>query len=137
MTELRSVVVERELPHPPENVWRALTEGSLIEQWLMKNNFQPVAGHSFTLRADPVPNWNGIIECRVLAVEPCRTLSYSWGALGLESVVTFKLTPIATGTHVRMEQSGFKPDQEQTYKGAMYGWKNFIGRLERVVAKLQ
>jgi len=137
MTELLSVVVERELPHPPEKVWRALTETSLIEQWLMKNDFRPVAGHSFTLRADPVPNWNGIIECQVVAAEPCKTLSYTWGTLGHESVVTFTLTPTGAGTHLRMEQSGFRSDQGANYKGAQYGWKKFIGNLERVVGGLE
>ena len=71
-TSTRSVIVEKEFPHPPEKVWRALTESSLIEQWLMRNDFQPVTGHAFTLRMDPVPNWNGVIDCQVVAVEPCR-----------------------------------------------------------------
>jgi uncharacterized protein YndB with AHSA1/START domain len=136
-TAARSVIVEREFPQPPEKVWRALTESSLIEQWLMKNDFQAVAGHSFTLRADPVPNWNGVIECQVIAAEPGKKLSYSWGTLGHESVVTFTLTPTGAGTHLRMEQSGFRPDQEANYKGAQYGWRKFIGNLERVVAELQ
>lgn len=135
-TSTRSVIVEKDFPHPPEKVWRALTESSLIEQWLMKNDFQPVAGHSFQLRMDPVPNWNGVIDCQVIAVDPYQTLSYAWGAFGLESVVTFTLTPNDGGTHLRMEHSGFRPDQEQAYKGAMYGWQNFMGKLERVVGEL-
>ncbi len=132
----RSVIVEKEFPHPPEKVWRALTENPLIDQWLMKNDFQPVAGHSFNFRMEPMPNWNGVIDCQVLAVEPCKTLSYTWGALGLESVVTWTLTPTDAGTRVRMEHSGFGPDQEASYKGANYGWQKFIGGLERVVAGL-
>ena len=136
-TSTRSVIVEKEFPHPPQKVWRALTESSLIEQWLMKNDFQPVAGHSFNLRMDPVPNWNGVIDCKVLAVEPGKTLSYTWGAFGLESVVTWTLTPTDAGTHVRMEHSGFPLNQDAAYKGAQYGWQNFIGNLERVVAGLE
>ena len=133
MTEpTRSVVVERELPHPPEKVWRALTEGPLIEQWLMKNDFRPVAGHRFNLRAD----W-GAVDCQVLAVEPSKTLSYTWAAYGLESVVRWTLTPTGTGTHLRMEHSGFRPDQEAAYQGASHGWQDFLGGLERVVAGLQ
>lgn len=133
----RSVVVEKEFPHPPEKVWRALTESCLIEQWLMKNDFQPVAGHAFTLRADPVPNWNGVIDCQILVVEPGKTLSYTWSTLGHESVVTFTLTPAGAGTHLRIEHSGFRPDQEAAYKGAKYGWQKFIGGLEGVVAGLE
>ena len=133
----RSLVIEKEMPHAPEKIWRALTEGTLIKEWLMDNDFQPVVGHSFQFRSTPVPNWNGIIDSQVLIVEPNKKLSYSWGALGLESAVTWTLTPTDAGTHVRMEQTGFGPNQDAAYKGANYGWQKFIGGLERVVAGLQ
>jgi uncharacterized protein YndB with AHSA1/START domain len=107
-TAARSVVVEREMPYPAEKVWRALTQGPLLEKWLMKNDFQPVVGHRFNFRAD----W-GAVDGQVLAVEPNKTLSYTWAAYGLESVVTWTLTPTSTGTQLRMEQSGFRPDQQQ------------------------
>jgi uncharacterized protein YndB with AHSA1/START domain len=136
-TSTRSVIVEKEFPHPPQKVWRALTESSLIAQWLMENDFQPLAGHSFTLRMAPMPNWDGVIDCQVIAVEPGRTLSYTWSAFGLESVVTFTLTPTDAGTHLRMEHAGFGPDQEAAYKGANYGWQKFLGGLEQVVAGLE
>jgi uncharacterized protein YndB with AHSA1/START domain len=132
----RSLVIEREMPYPPEKIWRALTEGPLIRQWLMDNDFQPVVGHSFKFRATPVPNWNGIVDSEVLVVEPNRKLSYSWGSLGLESAVVWTLTPTSGGTLLRMEHSGFQPDQEAAYKGANYGWQKFIGGLERVVGEL-
>jgi uncharacterized protein YndB with AHSA1/START domain len=132
----RSVVNEKELPHPPQKIWRALTEGPLIKEWLMENDFQPAVGHAFTLRMQPVQGWNGIIDCQVLTLEPCKTLSYTWGTLGLGTVVTFTLTPTDTGTHLRVEQSGFGPDREANYKGAQYGWQQFLGNLERVVAGL-
>ncbi len=127
----RSVVIEREMPHPPEKVWRALTEGPLIEEWLMKNDFRPVVGHRFDFRAD----W-GSVDGQVLAVEPNRTLSYTWAAYGLESVVTWTLTPTGTGTQLRMEHSGFGPEHDAAYQGAGYGWQQFLGNLERVVAGL-
>ena len=133
----RSVVIEKELPHPPEKVWRALTEGVLIKEWLMDNDFQPVVGHKFNFRSTPVPNWNGVIDCEVLVVEPNKKLSYTWGTLGQESVVVWTLVATSGGTLVRMEQSGFGHNQEAAYKGATYGWKKFMGGLERVVAGLQ
>jgi uncharacterized protein YndB with AHSA1/START domain len=135
-TTPQSLVIEREMPHPPEKVWRALTHGPLIEEWLMKNDFQPVVGHRFTLRATPMPNWNGVIECEVLVLEPNSRLSYSWGSMGLINVVTWTLTPTNGGVLVRMEQSGFRPEQEQNYNGAKFGWQRFIDGLEQVVAKL-
>ncbi len=128
---LRSVIIERDLPHPPEKIWRALTQGHLIEEWLMKNDFKPVADHRFTLRAD----W-GAVDCQVTAVEPNKTLSYTWAAYGLESVVTWTVTPTSTGTHLRMEQSGFRPDQQQAYQGAKGGWPQFLAALEQVLARM-
>jgi uncharacterized protein YndB with AHSA1/START domain len=130
-------VIEKEMPYPPEKIWRALTEGALIKEWLMDNDFQPVVGHSFQFRSTPVPNWNGIIDSQVLVIEPNKKLSYGWGSLGLESVVTWTLSPTGSGTHVRMEHSGFRSDQDAAYKGANYGWQKFIGNLERVVAGLE
>jgi uncharacterized protein YndB with AHSA1/START domain len=130
-TETLSVVVEREIPYPPEKIWRALTQPRLIEEWLMKNDFNPVVGHSFNLRAD----W-GAVDCQVQAVEPNKTLSYTWAAFGLESVVTWTLTATSTGTHLRMEQSGFRQDQQQAYHGAKGGWQQFFAKLERVLARV-
>jgi uncharacterized protein YndB with AHSA1/START domain len=138
----RSVVVERRMPHPPDRIWRALTQGPLIEAWLMTNDFQPVAGHKFNFRATPLPHWNGVVDCEVLVVEPCARLSYSWNASGdeamggLRTVVTWTLTPADGGTHVRMEQSGFRPEDEANYQGAGYGWQRFVAGLERVAAGL-
>ena len=129
-TETRAVIVERDIPHPPEKIWRALTQPHLIAEWPMKNDFAAVEGHGFTLSGD----W-GSVDCRVLSVEPNKTLSYTWDAMGLESVVTWTLTPKGTGTHLRMEQMGFKPDQQQAFQGAQYGWQKFFGSLEQVLAR--
>jgi uncharacterized protein YndB with AHSA1/START domain len=129
-TETRSVVVEREIPHPPEKIWRALTQPHLIAEWLMKNDFEPVVDHKFNLRGD----W-GAVDCQVLKVEPNKTLSYTWAAQGLESVVTWTLTPTKTGAKLRMEQSGFRPDQQQFFQGAKGGWPKFFANLEQVLAR--
>jgi uncharacterized protein YndB with AHSA1/START domain len=56
--------------------------------------------------------------------------------MGLESTVTWTLTPVAGGTHVRMEQAGFRPDQDYAYRGAQMGWTRFLEGLERVVTEL-
>lgn len=134
-SETRSVVIERDLPYPPEKVWRALTNGALIEDWLLANDFEPTVGHRFTLRAPPAGGWNGIIDCEVLAVEPPERLSYTWASMGPDSVVTFTLAPTASGARLRMEQSGFPADATQNLRGAEYGWTNFLGKLEQVVAR--
>ena len=129
--ETRTVVIEREVPYPPEKIWRALTQPHLIAEWLMKNDFQPVVGHRFDFRAD----W-GSVDCQVRTVEPHKTLSYTWAAYGLESVVTWTLTPTGTGTRLRMEQTGFRPDQQQAYMGAKAGWPRFFAALEEVLARI-
>jgi uncharacterized protein YndB with AHSA1/START domain len=137
LTQTRSVVVEREFPFPPEKIWRALTQPHLIEEWLMKNEFQPVVDHRFNLRAD----W-GAVECQVLEVEPNKTLSYTWNAThvdavnDLKSVVTWTLTPTRAGTHLRMEQSGFRSDQPRYYGGAKAGWPQLFANLEQVLARI-
>lgn len=133
--EIRSAIVEREFPHPPEKLWRALTQPHLIEEWLMKNDFKPVVGHGFSLRGD----WGGVLDCKVLAIEPHKELSYTWNfahedaAFNLESVVTFTLTPTPGGTHLRVEQSGFQPYQKQAYGGAHAGWKQFFDKLDQLM----
>ena len=126
-----SVVMERDLPYPPERVWRALTEPALIEGWLMKNAFAPVVGHRFDLTAD----W-GSIDCEVRTVEPRSRLAYTWDAGDLRSVVEWTLTPTEAGTRLRMEQTGFRPDQPRYYGGAKAGWPRFLDGLETLLAGL-
>ena len=129
-TETLTVVVEREIPFPPEKIWRALTQPHLIEEWLMKNDFKPAVDHRFSFRAD----W-GSVDCKVLTIEAGKTLSYTWAAMGLDSIVTWTLTPSGTGTLLRMEQSGFRTDQKQAFHGARFGWQKFLESLEQALAR--
>ncbi len=135
----RSLIVERVFPHPPEKLWRALTESRVLAQWMMNNDFEPEPGRRFQFRADPMPKWNGIVDCEVLVVAPQRRLSYNWGVGSgeLQWVVEWTLTPVDGGTHLRMEQSGFGPDQQQAYQGANYGWQKFFGQLEKVLGGVE
>jgi uncharacterized protein YndB with AHSA1/START domain len=136
-TETRSVVIEREIAHAPEKLWRALTQSHLIAEWLMRNDFAPSVGHRFHLTGD----WGGVLDCEVLAVEPHETLSYTWNfkhedpAYDLRSVVTFALTPTQSGTLLRMEQSGFRPNQKQALGGAFAGWTQFFDKLDQLLAR--
>ena len=139
LPETRTVIVERDFPHPPEKLWRALTQPHLMEEWLMKNDFKPAVGHRFNLRGE----WGGVLDCEVLALQPHKSLSYSWdfahedAAYNLKSVVTFTLVPTATGTHLRVEQAGFRPEQKQAYGGAKAGWQQMLEKLELVIARPQ
>jgi uncharacterized protein YndB with AHSA1/START domain len=130
-TETLSVIIEREFGHAPEKIWRALTQPHLIAEWLMKNNFEPLIGHRFELLA----SW-GKVDCQVTEIEPTRKLAYSWEAQGLETIVTWTLTPSSSGTVLRMEQVGFRPEQQQAYQGARFGWPRFFSTMEQLLPRL-
>jgi uncharacterized protein YndB with AHSA1/START domain len=129
-TETSTVVIERDIAFPPEKIWRALTQPQLLEEWLMKSDFAPTLGQRFQFRAD----W-GSVDGSVLVVEPNRKLSYTWEAYGLKSVVTWTLSPAGAGTHLRMEHAGFGADQKQAYQGAQAGWRQFLSKLEDLLAR--
>jgi hypothetical protein len=115
-TETHSVVIEREIPFPPEKMWRALTQPHLIEEWLMKNDFKPVVGHRFNLRAD----W-GLLTVRSWQSSGTRGC-LTRGVPMISTVSSPGLSPLrGTGSHLRMEQSGFRPDQP--HEGAKGGWQ--------------
>jgi len=138
----QSIVEERLMPHPPEKVWRALTQPALIAQWLMQNDFKPEVGHRFTFRAKPAA---GLDRHHQLRGEDRRAAApaglHTWGDgtetdSGLQTAVTWTLAPEAGGTRVRMEQSGFRPQDEAAYRGASYGWRRLVAELQRVAAEL-
>ncbi|SFZ85760.1 Uncharacterized conserved protein YndB, AHSA1/START domain [Devosia enhydra] len=138
MTDRSTATVERLILQPPEKIWRALTQPHLVAEWLMAGDIQPVVGHRFQLTG----TWGGVLDCEMLAVEPPRSLSYRWDfphddpAYALKSIVTFTLTPTAAGTLLRVEQTGFRPEQKQAYGGAHAGWKAFLEKLETLTAGL-
>ena len=139
----RAVVVERRVPHSLDKVWRALTQAPLLEDWLMANDFEPRVGHRFTFRMPGMPGWNGVTDCEVLSVVPHEELSYTWNAsgeeaaTGIRTVVKWTLEAFDGGVLVRMEQSGFREQDQRNFMGAKYGWERNLGELERVAAGLQ
>lgn len=100
----------------------------------MKNDFKPVEGHRFNLSRAPTPEQAVTIDCEVVTVEENKTLSYTWSAFGTDTTVTFTLTPTASGkTQLRVEQAGFRPDQEQAFRGATAAWKQFMRNIEALL----
>lgn len=130
MTDERSIVLERDLPHRPEKVWRALTQPHLIAEWLGDMDFTPVEGHRGQLRFD----W-GAVDCEVRVVEQDRRLAYSWDSGALKSVVTWTLQPTPAGTRLHLEQSGFTDGQARYFHGARAGWPRFVDALADVLAR--
>ncbi len=126
-----ALAFEFDLRHPPEKVWRALTDPALLAEWLLPvAELQLAPGAEFVFRTQPQPGWNGTVNCRFVEIEPLRKLKYTW-VVGdfLDTVVTFTLTPTPTGTRLSLVQSGFTPAQKQNFGGARYGWRMMGGKL--------
>jgi uncharacterized protein YndB with AHSA1/START domain len=136
-SQTESITFEFELAHPPEKVWRALTDPELLAQWLLPAiGFELEPGASFRYETQPQPGWDGTVNCQMLEIEPHRKLSYNWTVPFLDTVVTFTLAPTAAGTRLSLVQSGFRPDQKQNFGGARYGWRMMGGKLEELLARI-
>lgn len=133
-----SVAFELDLAHPPEKIWRALTDPALLTEWLLpvvEMKLEP--GSAFTFKTQPYPPWDGTVNCRILEVEPLAKISYAWvvGDMALDTVVTFTLARTPSGTRLSLVQSGFKPEQKQNSGGARHGWKMMGGKLVDLLAR--
>ena len=136
-SQTESISFEFDLHHLPEKVWRALTDPVLLTEWLLpviELKLEP--GAAFTFQTQPQPGWDGIVNCRFLEIEAQRKLSWRWVVGDIDTVVTFTLTPTASGTRLSLVQSGFRPDQKQNFGGARYGWKMMGGKLVDLLAGL-
>ena len=136
-SQTESISFEFDLHHSPEKVWRALTDPVLLTEWLLPVvAFKLEPGAAFTFKTQPYPGWDGIVNCRILEIDACRKLSYAWVVADMDNVVTFTLTPTASGTRLSLVQSGFKPDQKKNFGGARYGWKMMGGKLVDLLARI-
>lgn len=137
-SQRESIAFQVDLRHPPEKVWRALTEPELLKEWLLPAvGFRLEPGAEFTLKApQSFPGWDGTVDCRMVEIEPQRKLSYTWAVPFLDTVVTFTLTPTESGTRLSIVQSGFEPDQKQEFGGARHGWKMMGGRLIELLDRI-
>ena len=133
-----TVTLDLDLPHPPEKVWRALTEPELLARWLLPViGLELREGAAFTFRTQPYPGWDGTVNCRVLEIVPHRRLSYAWTVPFLDTVVTFSLAPSAAGTLLSIVQSGFKAEQKREFGGARYGWRMMAERLTDLLGRME
>ena len=135
-SQTESISFEFELSHAPEKVWRALTDPALLTEWLLPVvGLKLEPGAAFTFKTQPYPGWDGIVNCRILEAEAPRRLRYAWVVGDMDTVVTFMLTLIASGTRLSLVQSGFKPDQKQNFGGARYGWRMMGEKLVDLLAR--
>jgi uncharacterized protein YndB with AHSA1/START domain len=136
--QTESISFEFDLHHAPEKVWRALTDPVLLAEWLLPvTDLKLEPGAAFTFKAPPQPGWDGSVNCQFVEIEAHRKLSYTWVVgFGIDTVVTFTLTPTASGTRLSLVQSGFRPDQKQNRAGARYGWKMMGAKLVDLLARI-
>ena len=128
---------EFDLKHSPQKVWRALTDPVLLAEWLLPAvGLELEPGVAVAFNAPPQPGWDGVVSCRFLEIEPQSKLSYTWVVGDMDTVVTFTLTPTASGTRLSLVHSGFKPSQKHNFAGARYGWNLMGGKLVELLAKL-
>lgn len=129
-------------PQEPKTVWNYLTDASLIAQWLMPNNFEPIIGYEFQFRSKPAPQieFDGIAYCRVLEIIPMKKLSYSWkcgpgeNRITLDSIVIWTLNPKDGGTELILEQTGFKELENASIFLAMKdGWIKHVKIIEELI----
>ena len=136
-SQTESISFEFDLHHSPQKVWRALTDPVLLAEWLLpvvELKLEP--GAPVTFKTQPYPGWDGTVNCWFLEIEAYRKLSYTWGVPGIDTVVTFTLTPTASGTRLSLVQSGFKPEQKKEFGGARYGWKMMGGKLVDLLERI-
>jgi uncharacterized protein YndB with AHSA1/START domain len=147
MSETHAITVEKVLPYLPERIWRTLTRSDLIAKWLMPNDFEPVVGYRFTFKTKPMGDWDGIVHCEVLQCEPPVLLRYSWKGgtdsnsdygSRLNSEVTWTLTKVEGGTHLKMVHDGFMfPGNRFAYDAMAPGWGRVMDSIMRVTSEAE
>src|SRR5215831_3095390 len=106
----RDILIEVTYPVAPEFVWRAITDSSILREWLMENNFQPQVGARCEFRMPPKPGFDGVVHCEVLEVEAPHRLVYTWdgGGMSGKTTVVWTLEGSGAGTTLRLEHRGFQ-----------------------------
>ncbi len=143
-SQTQDIVVDEVLPHAPETIWKALTDGALMKRWMMEpTGFAAVVGNRFTYKTKPAGAWDGTIRCEVLEVIPQQRFSYAWrsgdeGNAGygatLDTVVTWTLTKVATGTRLRLVHAGFvTPRNDTAFQNMSNGWKTVLAKLDQAI----
>jgi uncharacterized protein YndB with AHSA1/START domain len=133
----REIYIERYYAHPPQRVWAAITESDLIAAWYMPNDFRAEVGHRFTFRTDPAPNFDGLLHCEVVAVDPPRLLAYTFlgGWMDRATLVTWTLTAQNGGTLLVLAHTGFTQLSDPAIRGILEsGWGTFLPRLDALMA---
>jgi uncharacterized protein YndB with AHSA1/START domain len=138
VTAAGTLRLERLLPGPIDRIWAYLTEPEKRAKWLAGGPMELRVGgraelrfHHADLSAEKTPperfrskEGGQTLECRILACDPPRLLSYTWGSDWGE--VTFELTPrgrsvLLVLTHRRLDPKGMA--------SVAAGWHAHLGIL--------
>lgn len=137
---------ERFYPHPPEDVWAAITDPHALAEWLEPNNHQPFVGHKFQFRCDPGVCGSGVTECEVLEVDAPRRLVWSWvhvprkpnRARSDPMTITWTLVPQEGGTLLILEHTGAENIDWLTRNMMRIGWGYMMKRLiPRILSRVE
>lgn len=123
-----------EIEARPEVVWKHLVDRERLAGWLMRNDFRPEKDAEFHFYAEPRGDWDGVIHCRVVEIDPPRTLSFSWNAndIGVDTIVTISLEERGGGTVVSLRHEGFEAagsSFEEIVARHDDGWMDHLGVL--------
>ncbi len=143
--QVQDIVLEEVLPHAPEIVWHALTDGMLITRWLMEPiGFAPVIGNRFSYKTKPAGAWDGTIHCEVIEVVPNARFAYAWRGgdeanqgygSKLDTRVTWTLTAVPGGTRLKLVHSGFvTPKNDTAFENMGKGWRTIMPRIAGIIA---
>ena len=147
VADTQDIVVDEVFPHAPAVVWKTLTTPALMSRWLAMPSigFEATKGKRFTYQTTPAGEWDGVIQCEVLEVIPNERLVYSWKGgheanVGygsrLETVVTWTLSKVDTGTRLRLVHSGFaRPRNDTAFKNMSVGWTKVVGTIDAIAAE--
>lgn len=148
MAKRKTITIRKErfYPHPPEDVWTALTDARALAEWLEPNNHQPVVGHKFQFRCDPGVCGPGVTECEVLEADPPRRLVWKWVHLSKNpkqprsDPMTIAWTLIAkeNGTLLVLEHTGAENISWLTRNMMRVGWGFMMKKLiPRVLGRVK
>jgi uncharacterized protein YndB with AHSA1/START domain len=106
--------ISQEYPYSAEKLWHALTDPELVPLWTSTgrggrpDGFRAEVGNHFRFVGKPIPGWNGIVDCEVLAVEPPVMLRHTWKGDEREpSIVTWRIDATAEGSRLTYDHTGF------------------------------
>lgn len=116
---------------PIEKVWKAVATSEGLASWCMPNDFKPELGFEFTFKAKSMGNWDGIIHCEVMELDPPRKLGFTWNGNNMEHYVSFELTEIGDKTQFELIHSGWSKEFKMLRDMMYDGWGHLTEDLNK------